>query len=87
MVINGVYLIATGLLILIFRNAVGLWSSQLKTWVGARFPLWGKMSGLPEEKVQDYLSLEFNRRMALIAALVLIVTGITLSASFLFMNY
>jgi hypothetical protein len=43
---NGVYLIATGLLVLIFRNEVGMWSSQLRTWIGAIFPYLEKNVGV-----------------------------------------
>ena len=82
-IFHGLYMSVTGLLILIFRNEFGMWSAQIRKKIGDTFPAWKKMSGLPEEKVQYYLSFEFNRRMAVFAAILLIVLGIVFSMLFL----
>jgi len=78
-IIYGIYMSVTGFLIMIFRNEIGLWSAHIRTSIGNRFSVWKKISGLPEEKVQYYLSFEFNRRMIIITALFLISLGIVLS--------
>jgi hypothetical protein len=78
-IFHGIYMSVTGFLIIIFRNEVGMWSAHIRTKIGNTFPLWKNISGLPEEKVQHYLSFKFNRRMATITALVLILLGIVLS--------
>ena len=79
LIIHGIYISITGFLIIIFRNEVGMWSAHIRTRIGNTFPLWKRISGLSEEKVQYYLSFDFNRRMAIIAALLLIALGIVLS--------
>ena len=78
-IIHGIYMSITGFLIMIFRNEVGMWSAHIRTKIGNTFPFWKKISGLSEEKVQYYLSFDFNRRMAIIAALLLIALGLVLS--------
>jgi hypothetical protein len=85
-VFDGVDLIVTGLFVLIFSNEIGMWSSKLRKRISTKFPLWKRMSGLPEEKVQYYLSFEYNSRMVLISALILIAIGVLLSVIVLAMR-
>ena len=78
-ILNGIYMSITGILIIIFRNEVGMWFAHIRTRIGTTFPLWKNISGLPEEKVHYYLSFEFNRRMAIITSLFLMALGIVLT--------
>jgi hypothetical protein len=78
-IFHGIYMSVTGFLIMSFRNEVGMWSAHIRTRIGNTFPVWENISGLPEEKVQCYLSFEFNRKMTIITALFLMALGIILS--------
>ncbi|MCD6320021.1 MAG: hypothetical protein J7M03_05000 [Candidatus Desulfofervidaceae bacterium] len=66
------------ILMIIFRNEVGMWTANYRKRIGDKYPAWKKMSGLPEEKLQYYFSLEFNRKMVVVSAIVMIIISIVL---------
>lgn len=86
LILNGVYLMVAGILGIIFRNEFGTWSANYRKRLADRYPAWKKMSGLPEEKVEYYLSAEFNRKMAITAAVILLSVGFLLTAMGVLIN-
>ena len=65
-----------GFLSILFCDKLGIWNSVIRNWIAKRFPFWAKMSGLPEEKLQYYLSKEFGRKQAILSGVILIILGI-----------
>ena len=75
---NGMCLIVVGILNIMFRNEFGIWAASYRKRLADKYPAWKKMSGLPEDKVEYYLSVEFNRKMVILGAVILIVAGASL---------
>ena len=74
-VILGVWLWVFSGISLAFRDEFGMWSAKFRQRLAEMFPWWKKMAGLPEEKVQYYLSLEFSRKMVVVGAWITIAVG------------
>ena len=85
LIFNGVCMAIIGILGIIFRNEYGMWSANYRKRLANKHPMWKRMSGLPEKKVQYYLSIDFNRRMVIIGAVILIVVGVLLAIAGLFL--
>ncbi len=75
---NGICLFIVGIFGIIFREEFGLMDANFRRKIAERFPWWKKMSGLPDEKVEYYLSVKFNRKMAIIGAMMFILVGVFL---------
>ena len=78
LLLNGICLFIVGILGIVFRKEFGLESANFRKKIAEKFPAWKKMSGLPEDQVEYYLSVEFNRKMATIGAVTLIIVGASL---------
>ena len=74
-VFYGVHVALLGVIFLVFRDELGLWSARFRQRFAEKHPWWKKMAGLSEEKVQYYLSFEFNRKMMIVGAFILFVLG------------
>ncbi len=77
---NGVCLIILGFLGIVFRDEFGRWAADYRQGLADKYPAWKKMSGLPDDEVKYYFTVEFNRKMVMVASLILIVVGIILVA-------
>ena len=71
----GVWLWVFSAINLAFRDEFGQWSAKFRRRMAEKFPWWKRMAGLSDEKVQYYLSLEFNRKMVVVGAWVTIALG------------
>ena len=78
-IFNGICLIIVGILGIIFRDKYGQWSADYRKRLAERFPAWKRLSGLPDDKLKYYFSLDFNRRMIVAGGVILIVVGIILT--------
>ncbi|MFH0790074.1 MAG: hypothetical protein V2A64_00410 [Candidatus Omnitrophota bacterium] len=65
-----------GLLHLLFCNTIGGWNAAFRKWLAKKFPFWAKMAGLPEDKLQYYLSNEFGRKQAILTGTIFILLGV-----------
>ncbi|MFH1847175.1 MAG: hypothetical protein ABH869_06450 [Candidatus Omnitrophota bacterium] len=85
-IFTGVYISIISIITFIFQNEVGMWSANSRKWISNKCPVWEKMSGLPEEKVQKYFSLEFNRKMVMVGAIINFFLGLCLTIMGVFVN-
>ena len=76
--LNGICLFIVGILGIIFRDECGLANADFRRKIAEKFPAWKKMSGLPEDQVEYYLSVKFNRKIATIGAVALAIVGASL---------
>lgn len=64
-----------GFLLLLFCDTIGVWNATFRKWLAKKFPFWGKMAGLPEDKLRYYLSYEFGRKQAILTGIIFILLG------------
>jgi len=76
--VPGGLMILFSVLLLIFRTEAGNYSANYRKKLAEKHPGWKKMAGLPEEKLEYYFSLEFNRKMIVVAAYINLVVGLIL---------
>lgn len=81
----GAYVILFSLLILSFKEEAGIWASRYKKWLQKRIPVWG-VTNLAEDKMQIYLSPEFNSKIMVIMAYINIFLGVIFIIMGLLMN-
>ncbi len=75
---NGICLVIMGVISIVFRDKFALWASEYRRRLADKYPAWKKISGLPDEKVEYYLSVGFCRKMVIVSAVILIIVGIFL---------
>jgi len=81
-----VYMSMISILMLIFRNEAGMWAANYRKKMADKYPVWKKMAGLPEEKLQYYFSVEFNRKIIVVSAIIMIIISFLLMAVIIVIN-
>lgn len=77
-VLAGFLLVVLSAATLVFRNQMGSWVTGFRRWLADFFPNWKRLSGLPDDQVEQYLTREFSRKMVVVGAAIDLCVGLCL---------
>ena len=79
LILTGTFLVLVGIVQLVFRKELGRTNAESKREMARRHPKWKKLSGKTDEELERYFTAEYNERLTVIGAVLLLVVGIALT--------